>query len=275
MSTRRPSTSIRRASSRAIADRQAARPQAEGDHSGRPVRPAGGSRRALPRSRRPRDCSSSTTPPRRSARPTRAASSARSRHATATSFFPAKPLGCYGDGGAVFTDDDELAETILSLRVHGQGTRQIRQRADRPDRAARHHPGGGADREAQDLSRRDRRARNADRAALRRGARRRRHRAARARRLHVGVGAVHDPRRAGHARRLAAALKAEGIPTAIYYPKPLHRQTAYRQFPRRRRRTAGVRPPGGRGHQPADACLSRRADPGPHHRRGARRAVAR
>jgi len=39
-----------------------------------------------------------------------------------TSFFPAKPLGCYGDGGAVFTNDDGLAATIKSLRVHGQGT---------------------------------------------------------------------------------------------------------------------------------------------------------
>lgn len=37
------------------------------------------------------------------------------------SFFPAKPLGCYGDGGAVFTDDDDLAELIYSFRVHGQG----------------------------------------------------------------------------------------------------------------------------------------------------------
>jgi dTDP-4-amino-4,6-dideoxygalactose transaminase len=39
----------------------------------------------------------------------------------ATSFFPAKPLGCFGDGGAVFTNDDSLAEKIRSLRVHGKG----------------------------------------------------------------------------------------------------------------------------------------------------------
>jgi UDP-2-acetamido-2-deoxy-ribo-hexuluronate aminotransferase len=41
---------------------------------------------------------------------------------SATSFFPAKPLGCYGDGGAIFTDDDALAEKIHSIRVHGQGS---------------------------------------------------------------------------------------------------------------------------------------------------------
>ncbi|MBL4623530.1 MAG: DegT/DnrJ/EryC1/StrS family aminotransferase, partial [Flavobacteriales bacterium] len=39
-----------------------------------------------------------------------------------TSFFPAKPLGCYGDGGACFTNDDELAEKLRSIRVHGKGT---------------------------------------------------------------------------------------------------------------------------------------------------------
>lgn len=39
-----------------------------------------------------------------------------------TSFFPAKPLGCYGDGGAIFTDDDALADLIVSLRFHGKGS---------------------------------------------------------------------------------------------------------------------------------------------------------
>src|SRR5579871_5056383 len=42
--------------------------------------------------------------------------------ATGTSFFPAKPLGCFGDGGAVFTDDADLAATLRSIRVHGQGS---------------------------------------------------------------------------------------------------------------------------------------------------------
>src|SRR6478672_10221052 len=41
---------------------------------------------------------------------------------TTTSFFPAKPLGCYGDGGAILTDDVDLVATLKSLRVHGQGT---------------------------------------------------------------------------------------------------------------------------------------------------------
>ncbi len=43
-------------------------------------------------------------------------------HISCTSFFPAKPLGCFGDGGAVFTDDDSLAERMKSVRLHGKGT---------------------------------------------------------------------------------------------------------------------------------------------------------
>lgn len=42
--------------------------------------------------------------------------------ATTTSFFPAKPLGCYGDGGAIFTNDDELAKLVDSIRLHGKGS---------------------------------------------------------------------------------------------------------------------------------------------------------
>lgn len=42
--------------------------------------------------------------------------------AAGTSFFPAKPLGCYGDGGAIFTNDDDLAAVLKSIRVHGQGS---------------------------------------------------------------------------------------------------------------------------------------------------------
>jgi UDP-2-acetamido-2-deoxy-ribo-hexuluronate aminotransferase len=43
-------------------------------------------------------------------------------HAATTSFFPAKPLGCYGDGGAIFTNDDDLAQDLQSIRMHGKGT---------------------------------------------------------------------------------------------------------------------------------------------------------
>ena len=43
-------------------------------------------------------------------------------HIGTTSFFPAKPLGCYGDGGAIFTDNDSMADVIRSIRVHGKGT---------------------------------------------------------------------------------------------------------------------------------------------------------
>ena len=73
--------------------------------------------------------------------------------ATATSFFPAKPLGCYGDGGAVFTDDDALAARVKSLRVHGEGTDKYDADAHRHHRPARHHSGGDAAGKAQNLSR--------------------------------------------------------------------------------------------------------------------------
>jgi dTDP-4-amino-4,6-dideoxygalactose transaminase len=150
--------------------------------------------------------------------------------ATATSFFPAKPLGCYGDGGAVFTDDDALAARIKSLRVHGEGV-------DRSE-AARIGITGRLDTiqaavllEKLKIFPDEIAAR--DRAAARYAA---------------GLSdIVTVPRTsnestsvwaqytiklpAGRRDGLAAALKAQGIPTAIYYTKPLHRQPAYRGFP--------------------------------------------
>jgi dTDP-4-amino-4,6-dideoxygalactose transaminase len=150
--------------------------------------------------------------------------------ATATSFFPAKPLGCYGDGGAVFTNDAELAETIKSLRVHGQGS-------DKYDNV-RIGMNGRLDtlqaailieklRIFQDEIERREKIAACYNAAL----------ADIAQMPGVTDGAtsvwaqytirVPAPRR----EALAAGLKSRGIPTAIYYAKPLHRQTAYRNYP--------------------------------------------
>ncbi len=150
--------------------------------------------------------------------------------ATATSFFPAKPLGCYGDGGAVFTDDDALAARVKSIRLHGEGV-------DRSE-AARIGITGRLDTiQAAVLIEKlkifpdeiDARNRIAARysAAL----------ADIAIVPHIGnqstsVWAQYTVRlKPGRRDRIAAALKTEGIPTAIYYSKPLHRQPAYRHFP--------------------------------------------
>ena len=150
--------------------------------------------------------------------------------ATATSFFPAKPLGCYGDGGAVTTDDDGFADTLRSLRVHGQGT-------DKYDNVRI----GLASRldtiQAAILIEKlkifpdeiDARNRIADRYSE--GLRD----VVGVPRIPAGytsVWAQYTIRVAGGRRdALAAALKAEGIPTAIHYPIPLHRQQAYKHYP--------------------------------------------
>ncbi len=150
--------------------------------------------------------------------------------ATATSFFPAKPLGCYGDGGALFTDDDVVADVIRSLRVHGQGT-------DKYDNVRIGMTGRLDTIQAAVLI--EKLKIFPDEIAAR---------ARIARRYNERLGDVAIvPQLPNHSssvwaqytirlapgRRdgLAAALKGEGIPTAIYYPKPLHRQGAYADFP--------------------------------------------
>jgi dTDP-4-amino-4,6-dideoxygalactose transaminase len=150
--------------------------------------------------------------------------------ATATSFFPAKPLGCYGDGGAIFTDDDQLAETIKSLRVHGHGT-------DKYDNVRIGMTGRLDTVQAailieklkifpEEIEARDRIARRYNDALKD---------VATVPEVPAGyrsVWAQYTLRlKPGQRDGFAAALKAEGIPTAIYYPIPLHRQVAYRDFP--------------------------------------------
>jgi dTDP-4-amino-4,6-dideoxygalactose transaminase len=150
--------------------------------------------------------------------------------ATATSFFPAKPLGCYGDGGAVFTDDDALAARIKSLRVHGEGTDKYN--------AARIGITGRLDTIQaavlleklkifpDEIAARNRIAARYS-AALAEVAT-----VPRVGNESTSVWAQYTIRLApGRRDALAAALKSEGVPTAIYYAKPLHRQEAYRQFP--------------------------------------------
>ena len=149
---------------------------------------------------------------------------------TTTSFFPAKPLGCYGDGGAVFTDDDALAEVIRSLRNHGQGT-------DRYDNVRIGMTGRLDTIQAavlieklkvfpEEIVARERIARRynaalADVVAV-----------PHLSNEHTCIWAQYTIRVSGGRRdALAATLRAQGIPTAQYYPVPAHRQGAYRDYP--------------------------------------------
>jgi len=151
--------------------------------------------------------------------------------ATATSFFPAKPLGCYGDGGAIFTDDAALAERLRSIRTHGQGVDKydnirlgLTARLDTVQAAVLLEKLKIFDDEIA--------ARNEVAECYSRG---------------LG-NVVTVPRLASDCTSVwaqytirlpkgvdrdgfAAALKAKGIPTAIYYPKSMHQQSAYKDFP--------------------------------------------
>jgi dTDP-4-amino-4,6-dideoxygalactose transaminase len=150
--------------------------------------------------------------------------------ATATSFFPAKPLGCYGDGGAVLTDDDALAERIKSLRVHGEST-------DKYD-AARIGITGRLDSIQAAILIEKLKIFPGEIAARNKVAARYSEALAdvaivpRVGNQATSVWAQYTIRLApGRRDHLASALKAQGIPTAVYYRKPLHRQEAYRRFP--------------------------------------------
>jgi len=152
---------------------------------------------------------------------------------TATSFFPAKPLGCYGDGGAVFTDDDDLAAAMRSMRIHGQGQ-------DKYDNVRIGMNGRLDTLQAAILLQKlaifpeEIEARQRVAAAYAEGLRD----IVRVPGVIEGATSVWAQYTVvlehGDRDGSAARLKEEEIPSAIYYPKPLHRQTAYRHYPRAR-----------------------------------------
>ena len=143
-----------------------------------------------------------------------------------TSFFPSKPLGCYGDGGALFTSDDKLAQAAREIRVHGQSGRY---------RHTRIGVGGRMDtlQCAVVLAKFERFPWEVQR---RHELGRKYAAAIRAAKLPVDVVSVRDDRDSVWAQytvfvpnreHVQKVLQAEGVPTAVHYPKPLNLQPAY------------------------------------------------
>ena len=145
-----------------------------------------------------------------------------------TSFFPAKPLGCYGDGGAVFTDNDEWAALIDSFRVHGKGTFKydnirigLNSRLDTLQAAILQVKlKAFADYELDAVNKAaalyDERLQGLATPFIPEGFR--------------STWAQYTVRFASREQRDAVqtALKAAGIPAMVYYPKPMHLQTAFK-----------------------------------------------
>ena len=149
--------------------------------------------------------------------------------AATTSFYPSKPLGCYGDGGACFTDDGRLAEALRSLRMHGQG-------ADRYE-----HPRIGINSRLDTIQAailmeklkifRDE-VTMREKLASRYSAGLKTHRI-RTPVLIDGAQSVWAQYtiQVDNRAKLQADLKDLGIPTMVFYPIPLSKQRAYAQFP--------------------------------------------
>jgi len=160
---------------------------------------------------------------------------------TATSFFPAKPLGCYGDGGAVLTKDAALHERLVSLRVHGQATASDVAGQDFAHEAKYLNMRVGMNARMDTLQA----AVLLQKLTIFEDEIAARNRVAERYAEHL-AGSVHIPAvidggvsvwaqytiEAPDRDALAAALKAEGVPTAVYYPVPMHLQAPYAGFPR-------------------------------------------
>lgn len=144
-----------------------------------------------------------------------------------TSFFPSKPLGCYGDGGAIFTSDATLAQACREIRVHGQSARYTHTRVGvggRMDTLQCAVVLAKLERFEWELQRR--REIGARYGALLEGTRVRTLAVRPDRDCVWGQYTVFVDQRAD----VQARLQASGVPTAVHYPKPLHRQPAYAAF---------------------------------------------
>jgi UDP-2-acetamido-2-deoxy-ribo-hexuluronate aminotransferase len=147
-----------------------------------------------------------------------------------TSFFPSKPLGCYGDGGAIFTSDDRLAQACREIRIHGQSARYTHTRVGvggRMDTLQCAVVLGKLERFDWEIEQRlklGQRYRDKLQALVPKGLR---------------LLAVRDDRDCVWAQytvfianreAVQERLKAAGIPTAVHYPKPLNLQPAYAKY---------------------------------------------
>jgi dTDP-4-amino-4,6-dideoxygalactose transaminase len=150
--------------------------------------------------------------------------------AAATSFFPAKPLGCYGDGGACFTNDDGLKEALLSLRMHGQGSDRYEHvrigynsRLDTIQAAILIEKLKAFPAEIEMRNAVAKRYNDAFSGSNRITT------------PHVIAGATSTWAQytltVEDRAKFQADLKAAGVPTAVYYPIPLSKQKAYAHYP--------------------------------------------
>jgi UDP-2-acetamido-2-deoxy-ribo-hexuluronate aminotransferase len=148
-------------------------------------------------------------------------------HCAATSFYPAKPLGCYGDGGAIFTNDKNLYDTLLSIRVHGQGIDKynnvrigINGRLDTIQAAVLLAKLTVFEKEVEQRNSVAKKYSSLLKNFLRvpfvpKGS--------------LSVWAQYSllADSSAHREKIMNHLKSQNIPTVIYYPKPLHLQTAF------------------------------------------------
>lgn len=151
--------------------------------------------------------------------------------AATTSFFPAKPLGCYGDGGAIFTNDDELAELLNSLKVHGKGYNKydnvrigVNSRLDSIQAAVLNVKlTAFVEHELEDVNRMyrlytEKLKEIVDTPIIPEG--------------HVSSFAQYTIKLKSKEERdsLQLKLKEEGIPSMVYYTKPMHKQGAFAEY---------------------------------------------